>query len=68
MAIKMAEVFNTSVDWLLQGTGTGVRDVSAEYTTDSPKQSLKDLAAFAETLSETQLKEALEVLKKHFTE
>ena len=66
MAIKMAEKLNTSVEWLLQGTGSMVRDPAAKYDASTPDKGIKDLVKFAEKLTESEQKEALKLLKKHF--
>ena len=67
MAVKIAETFNTSVEWLLQGSGSAVKENSPTYQIGStPSKTTKDIMALLKTLSEDQRKEVLNILKKTF--
>ena len=67
MAVKIADTFDSSVDWLLQGRGSPVRENSPIYHIGTPSsQTTKDIITLLKTLSEDQRKEALNILKKTF--
>ncbi|MEO0442982.1 MAG: helix-turn-helix transcriptional regulator [Pseudomonadota bacterium] len=68
MAVKMAETFNTTVEWLLQGTGNAVREPAAQYDASTGNSKThQDLAQLIDSLDESEQKQALELLQKHFT-
>jgi transcriptional regulator with XRE-family HTH domain len=70
MALKMADEFGVSVDWLLQGTGEPVnlmiQETSAKYRTKPLRKSTQALVDFAETLTEAERKKALKILSLTF--
>lgn len=71
MALKMAEVFGVSIDWLLQGRGQpvyyAIQEDSPEYVTKPLRQSTQNIVDFVDTLSEADRKKALQVLELTFT-
>ena len=67
MAIKIANAFNTTVEWLLQGTGRAVREPVAEYDTTGGNTAIaRELMTYVESLNASEQEEALHLLKKHF--
>jgi transcriptional regulator with XRE-family HTH domain len=70
MAVKMADEFGVSVDWLLQGTGEPVnlmiQEKSAKYRTKALRKSTQALVDLAETLTEAERKKALKLLSLTF--
>lgn len=70
MALKMADEFGVSVDWLLQGNGEpvnlAVQEKSAKYKTKALRKSTQAIVDFAETLTEADRKKALKILTLTF--
>jgi transcriptional regulator with XRE-family HTH domain len=66
MAISIAEKLNTSVEWLLQGTGSAIKEPMATYDASPLKKSTREAIDLLESLSEAERKEALKLLKKTF--
>ncbi len=71
MALKMAEEFGVSIDWLLQGTGEpinyGVAETSPNYKAKPLRKSTQAIVDFAESLTEAERKKALQILELTFT-
>ena len=60
MAIKIADTFNTTVEWLLQGTGRAIREPVAEYDTTSGNTAIaKELMTCVKSLNASEQEEAL---------
>lgn len=70
MALKMAEEFGVSIDWLLQGTGEpinyGIAEQSASYKTKPLRKSTQSIVDFSESLTEAERKKALQILQLTF--
>lgn len=71
MALKMAEAFGVSIDWLLQGRGQpvhyAVQEDSPEYVTQPLRHSTQQIVNFVESLTEADRKKALKILELTFT-
>ncbi len=71
MALKMAEEFGVSIDWLLQGRGEPIDLASTGKTTKQKtkrlRKSTQAIVDFAETLTEAERKKALKILSLTFT-
>lgn len=70
MALKMADEFGVSVDWLLQGTGEPVNlaiaEKTAKYKTRPLRKSTQAIVDFVGTLTEAERKKALKILTLTF--
>ena len=70
MALKMADEFGVSVDWLLQGRGDLVNrdssDKSPTYKSKPLRKSTKAIVDLVETLTESERKKALKLLNLTF--
>ena len=70
MALKIADEFGVSVDWLLQGNGDPVNRVVAEntptYKSKPLRKSTKAIVDLVETLTEAERKKALKILSLTF--
>ena len=66
-AIEISNLFNTTVEWLLQGTGSPVREPVAHYdATGGNTAIVRELMTCVESLNASEQEEALQLLKKHF--
>jgi transcriptional regulator with XRE-family HTH domain len=70
MALKMADEFGVSIDWLLQGRGDPIHrelpDTSLNCTTKPLRKSTKAIVDFVEALTESERKKALKLLDLTF--
>ena len=70
MALKMAEEFGVSIDWLLQGRGDPVDRETSEnsptYKAKPLRKSTKAIVDLVETLTESERKKALKLLTLTF--
>jgi len=70
MALKMADEFGVSVDWLLQGTGDPVNLAVAEkpgkYKARRLRKSTQAIVDLVETFTEAERKKALKILELTF--
>ncbi len=71
MALKMADEFGVSVDWLLQGNGEPINlakpTKSTKARTRPLRKSTQEIVDFVETLTEAERKKALKILALTFT-
>jgi len=70
MALKMAEEFGVSIDWLLQGNGEPIHydqsDAAHQQKNKLLRKSTQAIVDFAETLTEAERKKALQILSLTF--
>ena len=64
MAISIADKLNTSVEWLLQGTGVATRDPAAEYQPTPLYKTTQAVVDILEILSESDRKLALKFARE----
>ena len=67
-ALRMASVFNVSIEWLLQGKTTIISDNVTAYNSSQADQATQNILAFIKQLSPTERKQALEILRAAFPE
>lgn len=70
MALKIADEFGVSVDWLLQGNGKPVHFIETENgARQAPlRKSTQVIVDFLETLTEAERKKAFKILSSAFTD
>ena len=63
MAISIADKLNTSVEWLLQGTGTAMREPAAQYQPTLLYKTTQAIVDILEEMSESERKHVLKLVK-----